>query len=308
MELKINQFQAPDPIQFNFVELKRWVQDGAEKYKVTVYTDDNIAQAKADRADLNRLKKALNDRRIQIEKEYMKPFTEFKDKINEIIKLIDEPAKLIDQRVKEYEEAKKNEKAEQITEWFSGIEGRPDWLEIGQIWDQKWLNASKSMKSIKEEIEAALAQIHADLETLAGITEFGFEATEEYKRTLDINRALAEGMRLSDIQKRKEAEAARKAEEEARRAEEERQAKLDSILNNPATQIINREEAAVQPEPYWEPQEPAQVVHDARQMEFETSAEHTMPVSFRAWLTRTQALELKKFFMDRGICFEQLKY
>lgn len=294
MELKITNLVNPEPIEFNYIALKKWVQEGAEKYKVAVYTDDNIVQAKADRSDLNRLKKALNDRRIQIEKEYMKPFTEFKDKINEIIKLIDEPAKLIDQRVKEYEEAKKNEKAEQITEWFSGIEGRPEWLEIGQIWDQKWLNASKSMKSIKEEIEAALTQIHADLETLAGIKDFCFEATEEYKRTLDINRALAEGMRLSEIQKRKEeAEAARKAEEERQKME---------------AAVQQQEWQQPEPEPYWEPQEPAQVVHDARQMAFETHDEQVFPVKFCAWLNTTQALELKKFFEDRGIHFEQIVF
>lgn len=297
MELKINNLVYPEPIQFNFIELKKWVQEGAEKYKTTVYTDENISQAKTDRADLNRLKKALNDRRIQVEKEYMKPFTEFKDKINEIIKLIDEPAKLIDQRVKEYEEAKKTEKAEQIRELFDGIEQKPEWLQIGQIWDQKWLNASKSMKSIKEEVEAALTQIRNDLETLAGITEFGFEATEVYKTTLDINKALAEGMRLSDIQKRKAAEEARKAEEEARRQEAERQRMETAEQRHPDWQ---------QPEPYWEPSEPAQVVHDAQQMSFSVEEQQTTPVSFRAWLTMTQALELKKFFSDRGIRFEPI--
>lgn len=298
MELKINEMVQPEEPKFNYIEIKRWIQDGAEKYKNIVYSDNDISAAKADRADLNRLKKALNDRRIELEKSYMQPFKSFKAKVDELIKLIDEPAKLIDARVKEYEQHQKEEKSQQITEWFSGIEGRPEWLEIGQIWDQKWLNASKSMKSIKEEIEAALAQIHADLETLAGITEFGFEATEEYKRTLDINRALAEGMRLSDIQKRKEAEAARKAEEEARRAEEERQ-KME-------TAVQRQEWQQPEPEPYWEPQEPSQVVHDARQMAFATNDEPVMAVSFRAWITMTQALELKKFFDDRGIRFEPI--
>ena len=300
MELKINEMVQPEEPKFNYIEIKRWIQDGAEKYKNIVYSDNDISAAKADRADLNRLKKALNDRRIELEKSYMAPFKSFKSKVDELIKLIDEPAKLIDARVKEYEQHQKEEKSQQITEWFSGIEGRPEWLEIGQIWDQKWLNASKSMKSIKEEIEAALTQIHADLETLAGITEFGFEATEEYKRTLDINRALAEGMRLSDIQKRKEAEAARKAEEEARRAEEERQ--------RMETAVQRQEWQQPDPEPYWEPQEPAQVVHDARQMAFATNDEPVMAVSFRAWLNKTQALELKKFFDDRGIRFEQIVY
>ena len=31
MELKINQLVNPEPIQFNYVELKKWVTDGAEK-------------------------------------------------------------------------------------------------------------------------------------------------------------------------------------------------------------------------------------------------------------------------------------
>lgn len=220
MELKINQLVPPEAIQFNYIEIKKWIQEGAEKYKNIVYTDDDIGQAKADRADLNRLKKSLNDRRIQIEREYTKPLTEFKDKINEIIRLIDEPAKLIDERVKEYEQAKKDEKAQQIREHFESIEDRPEWLEIGQIWDSKWLNASKSMKSIKEEIQAALDGVRNDLATLAEIADFGFEATEVYKTTLDINKALAEGMRLSEIQKRKAAEEARKAEEAARKEAE----------------------------------------------------------------------------------------
>lgn len=112
MELQITQLIMPEKIQFNYSELKAWIADRSHEYSTIVYTDDDIGQAKEDRADLNRLKKALNDRRIQIEKEYMKPFGEFKAQINEIIGMLDEPAKLIDQRVKEYEQAKKDEKAE----------------------------------------------------------------------------------------------------------------------------------------------------------------------------------------------------
>ena len=283
MELKINQLVNPEPIQFNYIEIKKWLSDGAEKYKTIVYTDDNIAQAKTDRADLNRLKKSLNDRRIQIEKEFTKPVREFKEKIDELIKLIDEPAKIIDAQVKDYEQRKRDEKSAQIAEYFDGIEDKPEWLQAGQIWDQKWLNASKSMKSIREEIQIAVETVKKDLATLSEIEDFGFEATEVYKTTLDINKALAEGIRLSEIQKRKAAEAARKAEEERQRMEA-------AVQPQPQTW-----ENAAQPEPYWQPEEPAQVVKDAQQMEF------PVWVNFSVLVTTPQAQALATFCRQQGI-------
>ena len=60
-----------------------------------MYTDDQIKNAKSDRADLNKLKKALNDERIRCEKEYMQPFNIFKAQIDGIIKIIDKPVELI---------------------------------------------------------------------------------------------------------------------------------------------------------------------------------------------------------------------
>lgn len=89
MELKVNEVSIPEQITFNYDELKRDLIDKVSTYETLVYTDDQIKQAKADKANLNKLKKALNDERIRREKEYMKPFNDFKSKINEIICIID---------------------------------------------------------------------------------------------------------------------------------------------------------------------------------------------------------------------------
>ena len=279
MELKINDYQLPQPIEFNYEEIKAWVQDRTEVYKNMIYDDTQISQAKSDRADLRRTSKLLNDRRISLEKEYMQPFFEFKEKINDLIKLIDEPANLIDQRIKEFEEQKREEKREQIGEMFDGIDGKPDWLKLEQIWNPKWLNATTSMKSISREISGAIEAITENLNSLNSIDGFAFEAKEVYKQTLDMPRAIAEGRRLQDIQKRKEEEEARKA------AEAERQKKVDAIINNPASQIINRAEAR----------------------EAEEKAQMATWVSFRALLTTEQALELNGFFRERGIWFEPIR-
>lgn len=312
MELRINDYQLPQPIEFNYDEILAWVQERTEVYKNMIYDDTQISQAKNDRADLRRVAKALNDRRITLEREYTQPLAEFKEKINTLIKCINEPADLIDQRIKEFEKMKRDEKAEAIAEMFDGIEDKPDWVELGMIWDKKWLNTTKSMKSIREEITAALDGIKKDLATLAEIRDFGFEATEEYKRTLDINKALAEGMRLAEIQKRKEAEAKARAEEEARRAEAERQAKLDSILHNPTSQIINaaeaREEAERQGIAYMNPPE-LEPMHEITEPFPGGPVERMeMPswVRFEACMTTQQALALKSFFQANNIEFRQI--
>lgn len=206
MEFKINEVQLPEKISFNYEELKQELQEKARFYASIVYGDDEIKQAKEDKAKLNKLKKALNDERIRQEREYMKPFNEFKEQVNEIIGIIDKPVAVIDEQVKGYENKQKEEKLEQIKEYWEATE-HPEWLQCKQIFDPKWLNASFSIKKVQEAISERLAQIAADVKTLESLPEFSFEALEVYKTTLDLNKAIAEGQKLADIQKRK-AEAA----------------------------------------------------------------------------------------------------
>lgn len=88
MELKVNEYQLPEQILFNYEELKAELTEKVQHYETLVYTDDQIKEAKADRATLNKLKKALSDERIRREREYMQPFNEFKSRINEILALL----------------------------------------------------------------------------------------------------------------------------------------------------------------------------------------------------------------------------
>ena len=113
MELKVNAITVPEEVKWNYEELKQEIAERAHDYEVVVYTDDQIKTAKEDRATLNKLKKTLNDERIRLEKEYMKPFSVFKEQVNEVIGIIDKPIGIIDKQVKEYEETKKAEKRDQ---------------------------------------------------------------------------------------------------------------------------------------------------------------------------------------------------
>ena len=181
MELKVKEVSIPKNITFNYEELKQELTDKVSMYESLVYTDENIKEAKADRANLNKLKKALNDERIRREKEYMQPFNDFKSKINEIISIIDKPVQLIDKQIKTYDEKLKADKENEIMEyWKSEVDADhiPDGMTIDAIFDTKWLNASVSMKVVKEAINTAVDKFKTDMETLSNLPEFGFEAQQ----------------------------------------------------------------------------------------------------------------------------------
>lgn len=222
MEIRMNEMQLPEKIGFNYEELKHELAEKVSMYETMIYTDDQIKEAKADKANLNKLKKALNDERIRLEKEYMVPFNEFKAQVNEIISIIDKPISVIDKQVKEYEEKQKQDKYREIHDFFITRELPDDMPGLFEkIFSEKWLNASVSMKSIREEINARLEQIEMDMKIIDDLPEFGFEAMESYKTTLDVRSALNEADRLAEMAKRK-------AEQE-RLAEERRKAEMERI-------------------------------------------------------------------------------
>lgn len=277
MELRINDYQLPEAIGFNYEELKQGLTEKTAMYTNLVYTDEQIKDAKNDRANLNKLKKTLNDERIRLEKEYMQPFNDTKSKFNELIAIVDESVKAIDTQVKAYEDKQKQDKLEKIKEYW-GEQTQPSFLTFEQIFDEKWLNGSVSMKSIQEAITAKIAQVSNDLDTLQNLPEFGFEATEVYKSTLDLNRALNEGKRLADIAK-------------ARAAHEAEQARL-------------REEASkaaiVKPEPAPQP------VQEGFMHPPVEEAPAKQWISFSALLSVEDATALKQFFESRQIEFKSV--
>nr|DAM10714.1 MAG TPA: Protein of unknown function (DUF1351) [Caudoviricetes sp.] len=278
MELRVNEVAIPEKIDFNYEELKAELTSKVSFYETLVYTDDQIKDAKADKANLNKLKRALNDERIRREKEYMQPFNVFKAQINEIIGIIDKPIAVIDEQVKAFDEKRKIEKQKAIEELFATI-GFQNFVTLEKIQDPKWLNASVSMKSIEDQMRSKMYEIGNGVLTLSQLPEFGFEATEVFKETLDINKAISEAKRMSEITKAKaEAEASRKAEEE-RKAQRVAMAQAMTLPEDVQQAPVQES----QPEP------------------------QKMVVKFEVELTTEDATALREFFQSRNITFRAIK-
>lgn len=272
MELKVIQPTFPEFIEFNFSELKEEITAKTSKYLNLVYTEDQIQDAKKDVANLRKFTKALSDERIKVKKECLKPYEEFEAKIKELDGIVNMAIQRIDGQVKAAVEKKKEERKQAIVEYWDN-HNKPDWLNLQQIFNEKWLNASVDIKNVCAEIDAKFEQIAKDLETLRNLPEFAFEAIEEYKQSLDLNKAITEGMRLSEIQKRK-AEEQRKMNEAVE--------KMKNVAETVAESIAQTVEAVtdMQTQKQW--------------------------VSFKALLSVDDAAALKEFFEHKRIEFMPL--
>ena len=216
MDFLITKMETPPAPEFNFEELKKDLQEKTNKYENIIYNDDEIAQAKKDRADLNKLKKAINDKRIAMEKEYMKPFNEFKDRVKEILDILDKPIEAIDTQVKHYEAQAVEAKKQFIIALFEKTNPY-DWLKQEQVFNLKWLNASTSKKSIEDEMQMSFSMIEAELKSIETL-DYKEQALETYKKTLSMTKTLE---RVADLKELDAALAEQKAKMEAKGAVQE---------------------------------------------------------------------------------------
>lgn len=220
MELRIEPYKAPEQILFNYEELKKALSEKCEIYETMVYTEDQIQNAKSDRANLNKLKKALNDERLKREREYMTNFNVFKGQVNEIIGIIDKSINNVDKQVKLFDEKTKAEKLEEIKAVWAELlaaDKIPAGICFNHLFDEKWLNVSVKMPAVQKAINEKLEQIEKELSVIENLPAFAFEAKTIYMNTLDLAKAVSEAKKMQEIAEKK---AAWEAEQEKKKAEE----------------------------------------------------------------------------------------
>lgn len=214
-ELKV---QAPKnkPVLWNFSELKENLETALADYQNRVYTEDMLDEAKADKAKLNKLKKAINDERIAREKEYMQPFAEFKAQAKELCDLIDTASTGIGEQLEAFENKRITEKKTVIKSIFDEVVSLYpiDFLTLDKIYNDKWENKGTTAKAISKEITEICEKIVKDLEVIRKMPRYAYEAEQAYRESLDLNNALIEGEKMAEIQARKRQETQATAENE----------------------------------------------------------------------------------------------
>lgn len=207
MELILNtnlETAIPAVIDFNHEQLKAELAEKLVKYNGLVVTEDSIKLAKSDRAGLNKLRSAFDDRRKDVKKACLKPYEDFERKTKEIIAMIDQPITAIDTQLKAFDEIKKEEKRNSIEKFYSdNIGDLRELLPINKLWSGKWLNSTVTLLSVTQEIMDTIAKFRNDYNILKAMRlECKQQVLDTYVHTLDMSAALAEKTRFEDQQKR----------------------------------------------------------------------------------------------------------
>ena len=215
-------------ISFNFEDIKDALASELELYKNLVFTEDTKADAKNTVAELRKLKKQINDKRIEVKKLYMQPYTDFEAKVKELDKLINEPITFISEQIDAFEQKHIEEKRELINDiYLELVSGREDiagYAELNRVYDSKWENASTSKKTIQESITNYLDGVANDVAAIKSMeSEYEAKALMKYKETGVLSDAL-----LTIRQWEKQREENLKAEEE-----KQAEAEADEILDAP---------------------------------------------------------------------------
>ena len=271
----------PPQISFNFEEIKSELAGKLQVYQNMVVTESGIKEAKADRANLNKFKAALADSRKAVKAQWNQPLSDFESKMKELERMVDEPIGAIDRQVKAYDEAKKQDKRQQIERFFEGAVGDlEEVLPLSKIWNDRWLNATYPMKDIEKEIIERIRKTHSDIGIIVAMQlPCCDQMLSTYLETLDMSRAMEEKHKY---------EQAQKAKAQAKQAE--------PALDSPAAQqtvSVEKERTVAQMNT---PQEAAgEAIPELRVLDF------------RVWVTAEQMQALKAFLVQNHIRYGRVE-
>ena len=213
----------PAVLEFNYDTLKSALADRMDLYRGLVVTEDGIKAAKQDRADLNKLREAIDAKRKEVKKACLAPYNNFEARVKELTALVDAPIAAIDKQLQQYEEQRRATKRADVQAIYEETVGElRSLLPFDKLWRDEWYNTSWSMKKIREAIVAAEGKAASDLEVLSTVESEFIEAVKlKYLEALDLNAALAERARLQE-----RAAKLRQYEEQQRQAQENTAANL----------------------------------------------------------------------------------
>ena len=272
----------------NAKQIRDMVKNALPMYDISNYNDDNIEQAKKDKAALNKAAKSMNAKRLEFEKEFMKPFSEFKEVVSETVQLISECSLKIDNVVKQNEQAYKDTKKAAIIDYFEA--NNANLVDFNKIFKEAWLNKTVKEKNVFTDIDNILAGIESDIQTIESMPEDADVLRTYYLDTLNINNTIQYGSRLKEQRERaKSAEEARKkAEEERLKMQEERKAQAENQKQSTPTDLFpGCREAGLNEDPQQE-------------VEILTRA-------FKVTTTRENIIALGDFMNERGIDFDKIE-
>ena len=286
MEIQIyapTQGQPLPPVQWNYPEVKQWVQDGLARYNGVVYGETQIAQAKSDRANLNKLATAIDAKRKEMKSLYLEPYAEFESQAKELTEMIKAQVAEIDNQVKAFDNSRKEEKLEQIKVLYAEVIGVfAELIPYDRIHNPRWLNVTMSMEAIRKEMAATVEKVNGGftaIESMNLAPDVALLVREKFMENFDLAAAIAEKVKI-----------------ETRRAEYER-----CKAEKAAKAAQSAQEAHTAAENYHVVNSPVEAKTSAEAKQCPDMPEEIYTVTFRIHATKAQIDALGAFMKTNNI-------
>ncbi len=148
------------------------INEVATKYDGQIVTEDTLKEAKSSRTELNKYAKALDRKRIDKKKEYMKPVEDFEKEVKGYVSTLKKQVSMLDEGIQYFKdkqlEERKAKVQEMITEVAEANAVDPETVEIQKQWLLKSATKGKIMEEIVEAVQKQ-KRINKDVEM---ITEY----------------------------------------------------------------------------------------------------------------------------------------
>lgn len=274
-----------------------------DTYASYIFNDDNVPEAKEAKATLNKVKKALEDQRKDVKRNFNKPLKEFEDKINVYVTQIDQVKNGIDVGIKDFEEREKQKRLDILTATIKEMAANyeVEFEEIESEVDPTWINKtnftkkgevnSKTVKAIGDKlgfISLEKRRIEGDKQTVAKFAELndleryawenliiqGHGVNEVLER---MNQAV-EQKKLDEAEKVRKDAADKEYQEAMEKLEKEQQRAIGgSVINTETGEVIDKK-----------------------------VKEEIMTFTLRVSGTKEKLFALNQYMTEQGIRFEKL--
>lgn len=284
MQLEIyspTQAQPLPPVEWNYAELKQWVSDGLEAYRGRVYTEDTVTEAKRDRATLNKLAQAIDDRRREIKAVYLAPYDQFETQAKELVEMVKTQSREIDAQIKTYDRQRREEKLEKIkTELYAPLIGDlAEAIPYEKLHDPKWLNVTFSMAAVSEALASKIESIRSGFAALNKLDvpqDVLHQIHAEFAKDFDLAAAIAAKDRILEEKKHMLEFARHLAAQNAARATQEDEKEITQPTEE---KFAEAQEAGAE----------------------EEADECPMQLDFRVWVTHSKMMALREFLVSNHI-------
>lgn len=184
----------PAEIEFhNYEQLKASAMKLAERVSQVEVTEDNVKESKKLLASVNNEMKNINQRRIGIKKELLKPYSEMEAKIKDVESIINEANSIVKSQIDEIAEQERQEKYREIETLFN--RRVKHYVTINELFEpddfiqNKHLNKSTSISKVESEMIEWLENVKRDIDTIVNMTD-SEDILVEYVDTVNLSTAI----------------------------------------------------------------------------------------------------------------------